>query len=475
MDAELQTQEAPQKPEQQAVRRVDMTQGSLLRQTLALSWPVVGSFLLWILTGLADTKMVGSLGPDQIAAVGMSRSVWFIMLAGEMAISTGVQVLVAQYWGRGDRRGVDITTKQALIAGFVVTVLFITPVGMLVCGPLLRLLGASDAVLAHAVPYLRLLFAGTLVMVITFIANATLQGAGDTLTPLLVLLVANAVNIGGNYLFIFGVGPCPQMGVTGAAVGTVLAHVFTAVVGLAILFSGRFAASVNWRGSWAFQWPVLQRILYIGLPAGVEEVIRDVGFMALLKVLSMTGGAMYAISAFTIAGQIRMVTGMVGLGLMVSATTAVGQNCGARNHARAAKAGWLMAGMAASASIVSAITYFILAPRLIGFFSADPEVIRIGTQALRALAVSEPLMTASMCLSGALRGGGDTYAPLCVVILTSLLVVPALAYVLSQVAGLDTLGVWIAIDTSIVLGAIILGIRFKQGKWRSLNVAAAHT
>ncbi len=204
-----------------AASRVDMTRGSLLRQTMYLSWPIVAASLLQVAVGIADIKMVGVLGPEAIAAVGMARTVIFTLVALVFAVSTGVQVLVAQYSGRGDQDNADRVVKQGLVAATVITLVVITPAGAIFSESVLRLLGANQQVLAHGTPYLQIMFAGMLFLVLSFIITAALQGAGDTLTPLILLLVANVFNIALNYLLIFGVGPFPRLGVPvmGTALG----------------------------------------------------------------------------------------------------------------------------------------------------------------------------------------------------------------------------------------------------------------
>jgi len=451
-------------------RRVDMTQGPLLRNIFYLSWPIVCSSLLQVMVSIADIKMVGTLGHEQIAAVGISRSVVFILMAMAMAVATGVQVLVAQYAGRGDSEGMDRTVKQGLIASAAITLGLVTPLGVLFSGWIMARMGASEQVMAHGVPYMQILFGGILFMILSFVITASLQGAGDTITPLVLLLFANAVNILVNYLFIFGVGPFPRMGVAGAAVGTVAARFLSGVIGILILTSGRFAVKLRWRRSWAVRWELVHRILFIGVPAGLQHIVRNLAFMVMLKILSLTAAGMYAVSAFTVAQQIQMVTGMVGLALMGAAMTAVGQNVGAGNFRRAAASAWTSVAIAVSISAAAAATYGLLRFRLIALFNADPEVVRIGGQALMVLAFAEPFLTAGMSLSGALRGAGDTYSPLYISFFTISFIGPVISYVLAIVMGMETLGVWLGLACAQVAHCLLIARKFRQGRWRQLRM-----
>lgn len=448
-----------------------MTQGRLLRQIVYLSWPIVTASLLQVAVGIADIKMVGVIGPDAIAAVGMARVVVFTLIAIVFAAATGVQVLVAQYSGRGDRANADATVKQGLIQIAGASVVVITPVGLVLSRWIMVWLGATESVMAHGVPYLQILFGGMLFIMLSFVITAALQGAGDTLTPLILLLFANALNILLNYLFIFGVGPFPRMGVPGAGVGTVISRFLAALAGLIILASGRFAVTLYLRRSWAIRWDLWRKIFYVGIPASIQGFTRNIAFMIIIKILSLTAAGMYAVSAYTVAGQIRGVTILVGLALMAAATTAVGQNVGAGDTQRAAASGWLSAKIAAALSVLAAITYALVAPWLISLFSTDAEVIRIGTQALVVLAVSEPFLTAAMSLSGSLRGAGDSYSPLYISLLCTSFLGPLTCYLLAITLGMGTLGVWIGFDIAMVAQLVILAGRFNQGRWQQIRLA----
>ncbi len=454
-------------------RGVDMTRGPLLGKVVRLAWPMVVTGLLHITVSIADVVMVGKLGSDAIAAVGFSRGIIFILVSMVTAVATGMQVLVAQFRGAGDRAGMEDTVRQGLLLSVPLSVLVISPVGVLASGAMMRALGATEPVLAAGVPYLQCLFAGLLLLVLSYVLVAALQGAGDTITPLKLLLLGNIVNIAANYVCIFGVGPIPAMGVLGAAVGTLVARGMIALVLVGIIFSGRFIIHVRWRGPWRLRRELIKRIFVIGLPAGLEEILRNIGFMTIIKILTMTSAGMFAIAAFTVAGQIRMVGIMIGLSLMGAAMTAVGQNCGAGELDRARRSAWITAAFAAAVSTAMALTYALLRYKLIMLFNTEPDVIRIGAEALLLLAFSEPFITASMSLAGALRGAGDTWSPLYVTAATFAALGPVVCYLLGIVGGLETAGVWLGLNLSVVVGFVVLAWHFRRGKWMHLRVIHA--
>ena len=336
-------------------------------------------------------------------------------------------------------------------------------------GPAIGRIAALDSPLGIDVPGMQLdrRCGSGLQAVIT----GALQGAGDTVTPLVILLVANVVNILCNYVFIFGVGPFPALGVQGAAVGTLVSRVLSAGAGLWVLASGRFALVLHWRRSWQVRWDTVGRILALGFPASLQGVTRNFGFMVMIKVLALTTAGTYAIAAYTVSMQIRMVTTMVGLALMAAATTAVGQNVGARNIERAGKSAWILVALAVGISTISGIIYATFGGYFTALFNEQTQVVAIGAQALLWLALSEPFLTAGMVLSGALRGAGDTISPLIISIISITVVGPLVAYLLAITLGMGTLGVWLGINAGIWLRIVLLVWQFQRGRWKKLRVA----
>jgi len=435
-----------------------------------LSWPIIGAYLLQVAVGIADTKMVGVLGAVQLAAVGTANGVMFFFVSISFAVSMGVQILVAQYMGRGDAENTEQVIRQGLIAAVAIALLIVSPWGVMLSGWIMKLMGADGEMVAHGAPYLQLMFGGMVFLVLSFVITGALQGAGDTITPLVILLVANLVNIGTNYLFIFGVGPFPEMGVAGAAVGTLISRVLSAVAGLLVLASGRFALVLHPRRSWRLRWDVLKRLLALGFPGSLQGITRNFGFMVMIRVLALTTAGTYAIAAYTVSMQIRMVTTMVGLALMAAATTAVGQNVGARSIKRAGRSAWIIMTVAAGVSTAAAATYSRFGGYLTSLFNDDAQVVGIGAQALLWLAFSEPFLTSGMVLAGALRGAGDTLSPLWISIISITLVGPVTAYALAIPIGMGTLGVWLGINIGIWLQFSMLLTQFQRGNWKRLHV-----
>lgn len=459
----------PVTPETTRRGGVDLTHGNLLRGIVLLSWPIVtGAILNWVM-GVADIKMVSSLGSGAIAAVGQSQGVIWTIMAIIFAIGTGTQVLTARYRGAQRPDRMAEVTRQAIIIS-VLAGLVMMPLGHWLGGPALGHLGASAAVQELGIAYMRVYFWGAIGLMLNFMIPAALQGAGDSLTPMLMLIWINIIHIVLEYLMIFGYGPFPAMGVAGAAWAVVISRGLAALVMLYIVSSGRFAITVPLRHSWAIDWRVWSRMLYIGVPSSLQGLLRNVAYLMLAFVLNHTAAKDYAISGHTAAGQWGALGVFVGLAMMTAAMTAVGQNMGARNPARAERSCWSVVYISALTSVVLGGLCIAFGRPLIGFFAPDAPSLYWGWWALLLLSLSLPFATVSMAFSGGLRGAGDTMGPLYATILCTLLIGPGLAYLLALTLGLGPIGAWIGLAVSMVAQALFTGGLFRLGRWKRIEL-----
>lgn len=449
--------------------RVDLTQGSLLRGIVLLSWPIVsGAALNWLM-GVADIKMVGSLGPDAIAAVGQSQGIIFSVMFVVFAIATGTQVLVARYTGAKQPERVAEVTRQAIILSFLSGVLLI-PVGLALARTLLGWLGATGNVLELGTIYTTAMFWGQVGVMLNFMIASALQGAGDTLTPLLMLIWINVVHIALEYLMIFGIGPFPVMGVAGAAWAVFFSRGLAALFMLWVVTSGRFAVHVPLRSRWRIDWPVWGKMFYIGTPSSMQGLVRNFGYLALIVILNHTAAGEFAVAGHTTAGQWSALAVFVGLAMMTAAMTAVGQNMGAKNPDRAERSCWSVVYISAVTSAVLAAFCIVFSRPLIRFFTDDPQALYWGHWALFWIALSLPFATISMAFSGGLRGAGDTFSPLWATLIGTLVVGPGLGYYLALVRGMGPIGAWIGFGCSMLAQALYTGIVFKAGRWKAIEL-----
>ena len=455
---------------EQDPRIVRLRNATVMAAMLTLAMPIIAQSLFQVLIGTVDLKMVGVLGSDAIAAVGMGRQVIMIIMILVLAISTGATAIVARNVGSGDQR------QAARAAGnaFRLVLLFsaiMTPVGLLTAPHILVLLGASPEVMAFGLDYMRIFYFSVVFFLSNFMARSVFQGAGNTKTPLIIDIVMNLVNVGANYLLIFGIWIFPEMGVAGAALGSAIARFVGSLLGWGALLSGRYglrltvADLVGWDGSG------MKRILTIGIPAAFQGMARNISNIALVAILARTVAGMAAISAFTVGMNITQYALMPGLAVGTAAAALTGINLGAKDARRAEASGWAAAWFGAAVMGFFAAISFIFAPWLLAFFSDDAEMIRVGVPFIRIIAVAEPFHAIGIILSRSMQGAGYTYKPFLITVVSWLFVRVPMAVGLAFFADLQTTGVWIAIAASLLLSGSWAMIEYRKGRWKNVSIA----
>ncbi len=455
--------------------RVDLTRGSLLRGILLLVWPIMIASLLQTLVGFVDLLMIGRLqdvATNGIAAIGMSWKIMFVVMVLVFAVSTGNQVLVSRSVGAGDQETAGRATGQAfLILGLFVGLVF-APAGFLLSGALLRLTGAPPEVEGVGTPYLQIMFLAGPGMLTMFLFASSMQGAGDSRSPLVLTAAVNAINVFLNWVLIFGNLGFPQMGVQGAALGTFTARYIGALVALIMLSSGRFAIALRWREHLRPDFGLWVRMLRIGVPSGLQGLVRAVSGWLVMRILATVAEPTPVLSGYAVAEQIMMLTAFIGFAAMPAGMTVVGQNMGAEQPDRAQAGGWSVARLATMGMLLPAALYVIAAPlcvRLVGP-ELSPQALMYGALALRILAVGEPSWAINMSLAGALRGGGDTMSPLMYTIYTQLLMGIGGGALLVGQLGTGPEGLWGAILVSMWVQSLLTTWKFNRGEWKSLTV-----
>lgn len=441
------------------------------RLVARLALPVVFTNLLQTLVNVADVVMVGRLGPIEVAAVGMGQMVRMLLMVGVLSVTTGAMVLAAQARGAYDDARLSTVARQAL----TLAVLFgaaLGTLGYLSAEPLLRFMssGASAEAVSLGTSFLRILFVGAPLMALTFSVTQLMQGAGDTLTPLVLVGSINVLNVAFNALFIFGPGPFPALGVDGAAYGTVAARAIGVVAGVWLLASGRNVVRLG-RGSFLPYWPMVRTMVGIGVPAGTQGVLQNVSSLLVMRIVTSTSAGAYGAAAMSIGMQVASLGFMPGVAVSVAATSLVGQAIGAWRPDLARLRGNLSIVLGMIIMALPALPMVVFAPQIVRLFepSAHPIVVEGGASFLRIHGAAQPLVAITIVASGALRGAGDTMAALIAAVIGRALLVVPLAYFLALVLGFELAGVWWGLLVGVLLqGALVLQ-RWRGRGW--LDVA----
>jgi putative MATE family efflux protein len=436
-------------------------------RVIALALPVVAANLLTTMVNVVDVFMAGRLGALEVASVGLANSVRLLILVVIMAVTSGAMTLAAQARGARDPAALEGVTRQTLLLALLLG-LAVSLLGIAVAPPLMGFL-AGDApaqVARDGTTYLVILFAGTLLLIGQLAFTSLMQGAGDTVTPLWLAGATNVVNVVANWLFMFGPGPFPALGVPGAAVGTVIARGIGLAVTIAIVMRGGNVIRLP-RGGWHPEGRLIRDLLAIGIPSGAQSLAYTLAGFLVLRAVTATPSGAYGAAAMAIGLQIESFAFMPGAAIAVAATSLVGQSLGAwqvREAWRAAHAALASAALAMGA--VGLALALLARPLILAFDpSAHPTVLADGVAYLRINGAMQPILAVFMVLQGALRGAGDARPGLTGTVVGRWLVVVPLAWLAGVWGGGGTTAIWWAFFAGVCVQAAWVAVRWAGGAW----------
>lgn len=427
------------------------------RGILRLAGPIIGENLLENLLEIVDTVLVAGMGTAALASVGAALQVMFIVMAVLSALSIGASVLVAQAFGDGDRRRASVVAKQSLLCGFVVGAV-LTAAGVSLSGPLADAFSLPPDASALCSRYLVVMLAALVVVATQFVGGAVLRGVGDTRTPMVLTGAANLLNAVLAYGLIYGKLGLPGMGAMGSAWAALIARLAAMLVLLAILWRGRNGVSIAGRAGWRPTSKEVWPLLRIGVPAGLEQAFMAAAFFVLAVLVAQLGTA--GLAAHRLVFTALSIAFLPGAGFGLATMVLVGQSVGARRLGDGAAAARIATWWAAAWMSAVGLTFFLLAPQIIGVFTTAPDVIAQGAPALRAVAVAQPFWAIMFVQAGALRGTGDAKWPLLVSAVGMMITVAASAVVIGL--GGQLVAVWGVLAVIAPTMAGLLWWRFRR-------------
>ena len=431
-------------------------------QMWTLSWPVMMSNLLHALVPVVDTIMVGRLGPDAIAAIGLGNVLRMFLFILVLSVAVGSLSLISQAKGARNPRRMSEVTKQSLISGFFIA-LILGLFGLIVARPLLDLMDSSNNsnLINAAYDYLVIIFLGAPFLLLNFVADRLMQGAGDTKTPLILTAFMVILNIGLNYVFIFGVGDLEGLGIKGAAVGTVLARALTFAVSFYLFHSGRNVVQII-KGSWKPNYELIKDLFTIGLPSGIQGIFRRGSNLLLVSVLTATELGGLGAAVLAIGWQIETLIAHIVVGANVAGTSIVGQELGKWQVSTAYSKGNFMIVFGFMLGLILVIPAIVLCDEIIYLFdpSVNPTILSGTRSFVYIVLASLPLASISIMISGTMRGSGDTKPAMMSTFWFRTVLTIFLAYVFVFVLNFNSISVWIAM----ILGRV-LDVGYMIWKW----------
>ena len=445
----------------------DLTTGSITGNIWRLAAPTMVGNLLFVALYIVDMFFVGKIGLQALATIALAQTIINLMWIVVEGISTATQAMVARAVGERDSQQARDVAIQSLFMGLVSSLL-VGGLGFAFAEQLFRLLGAASEVVSIGAPYLRVMVAGSITMNLSFLASAILRGAGDVIRPMKIFAVCTVLNIILDPLLIFGLWVFPQWGVVGSAVACVISR--TVGMGLAffVLFTGRSRREVhlNLRGI-RLNFPLMWEMLKIGVYQSIEMVQWTFKSAILMRVAGIFGTVAQA--AIGVGFRAGMLVEIVSWGLGISSATLVGQNLGAKQHERAEESARLAVRFGQLVALGAGVIVFIFAQGVMGVFTQEPELIRVGAAFLRWLSPTYVFTALWMVLSRSLKGAGDTRSPMVITLIALFgLQIPSVL-ILVLALNMGTNGIWMGMAFSNVIAGLMTYYRFNQGKWKDIR------
>jgi putative MATE family efflux protein len=444
----------------------DFTTGSLNRAILLLAIPMVLEMVLESLFAVVDVFWVGRLGADAVATVGLTESLLSLVFAVGLGLSLSTTAMVARRIGEKDPQGAAVAGAQAIFLGLGVSAIIGIPC-WIYGGDLLRLMGASPAIVATGTGYARIALGGSGVVLLLFLNNAIFRGAGDAAVAMRLLWVSNIINLILDPCFIFGIGPFPKLGVTGAAVATFTGRSIGVLYQFYRLLRGTERIRIL-TSQIRLDFQVLFRLVRVSLTGILQFAIAHTSWIGLVRIISVFGSA--ALAGYTIAIRILIFILMPSWGLSNAAATLVGQNLGARQPERAEISVWRTGFYNMIFLGVIGVFFLIYATPVVRLFTQDPEVVPLAASCLRILSYGNVGYAYGMVMLQAFNGAGDTVTPTVVNFFGFWLLEIPLAYFLALRVGWQAKGAYVSIvvaECAIALAGVLL---FRRGKWKGQQI-----
>ena len=445
--------------------RQDLTQGSVSKQLIKFAIPFLLSNLLQAFYSVADMIIVGRFsGTTGITAVNIGSQINILVTGAALGLAIGGTVLIAQYGGAGKH------DEQRKTVGTLFTLYMIVAVGatvlmLLLCNPLLNVLNTPKKAFEEAESYYLICMAG---LVFTFAYNvisAILRGLGDSKRPLYFVLIAAIGNVIGDIIL---VGPL-KMGAAGAAIATTSAQALSVVLSLIYLFKNKFFAEYH-KSDFKIDREKAKTILKIGLPSSVQQVVISFSFLTLTALVNSLPNAVIASACQGIGGKVNSFAILPALAMSSAVSSMAGQNIGAGKFDRAKKTMMTGMGIAFGITMLAFGVVQIFPKFIISLFDTNPEVIEIGTQYLRFIALDYLFVPFVFCMNGLAIGAGYTNFALFNACFSSILVRVPFAYIMINLTDLGFNGVGIATGLASLASVFVGAIYVTSGKWKKPKI-----
>jgi putative MATE family efflux protein len=448
---------------------IDFTKGSMRRAVLLLAIPMMLEMMMESVFALVDLYFVGHLENSSFAVqtVGLTESVLTIVYSIAIGMSMAATAVVARRIGEKDPVAASKAGMQAVIVAIAVNVV-LALAGLYFATDILILMGSSVASAEYGTPFFQIMMAGSFIIMLLFLLNGVFRGAGNAAIAMKSLWIANICNIIFCPLFIYGWGPVPAFGLTGAAIATTLGRGIGVLYQMYNLFNGKGMLKVV-ASYFIPDMEQIKALVKIAAPGVFQFVIASCSWIFLANLVATTGGDEGS-AGYQSALRIMMFFMLPAWGLSGAAATLVGQNLGAKEVGRAERSVYVTAKFNVIYMGSIMLITLLAADPLMWFFTNNPHVHDIAVEAIMILSAGYIFYGIGMVMINAFNGAGDTKTPTWINFFGFWMLQIPLAYLLAKVLKMGPTGVFIAIpvaETAITIAGIIL---FKRGRWKRIQV-----
>ena len=440
--------------------------GNINRAILLLAIPMTLEMAMESLFAVVDIYFVSKISINAIAAVGLTETMMTITYSLGWGLAMGTTAMVSRRIGEKDTNGASISAVQSIYLGILISVPMMVA-GIFFSEDLLKLMGASEAVIEEGAGYTKLLFGSNIIIIVIFLINGIFRGAGDAALAMRALWISNGLNIVLDPMLIFGIGPFPELGIEGAATATIIGRSIGVCYQLYHLFKGKGIIKIH-KENWHFKTDVIVRLVKLSAGVTAQFLIGSASWIFLMRIISTFGSA--ALAGYTIAVRILIFSFLPAWGFANAAATMVGQNLGAKQPDRAEKSVWRtgLFNMIFMGTVM--VIYLVYAYNLAAFFTDDKEVIVRAAECLYIFSLGYLFFAFGMVLVQAFNGAGDTRTPTIMNFFIFWMLQIPLAYLLAIELSIEAVGVYWAIVISETIFTIVGYFLFKRGRWKRVKV-----
>ncbi len=444
----------------------DLTKGAVPKTLILFALPILGGRLLNTAYNIVDTIFVGRLGHEAIGAVSLSFNVIFVVIALAAGLTMGTTILIAQYVGAGDK---DMVNKVVINSIFFIGIIAATLalVGFIISPYILKLMGTPSDIYSLSLSYMRIIFVGIIWMFGYFLVSSILRGIGDSKTPLKFLFVSTVINIALDPILIFGLGPIPMLGVSGAALATVIAQGVAAVLGFHYLFNKEKYLEISFK-NFSFDYQIIKDILRLGLPSGIAQTLMALGGTVVMATIADFGSL--AVATYGIGMKVDSLAFIVIQSLAMAVSTMIGQNIGAGLNHRVAQI--VKSSLILASAIMASYTliYYFIPDVLVKIFTNEAGMIEPTVLYIRIVSLSYVFFGIMSVLNAVIRGAGAMFQSMLITVVNLWIIRVPLAKFLSIDSGPK--GIWLALSISYAAGSALSYLYYRYGDWKSKAVVS---